>query len=119
MRIPAVFLAALVASSAPAAAHDPITGTLHSFFGGYRAPQRPVGGNCSAIAAQVGPAATWLGTFGGKRVQPNDHYKAFGTQACFTSERDCRMWQQDAISYAQGPIQYTSCKLGVSARYLR
>ena len=112
MRLPAAILAAVISLPGAAAAHDPVTGTLHSFFGGYRAPPPPVAGDCDAIAAALGPEATWYGTFGGKRLQANNKYNAYGTAGCFESEIDCRVWQQRAITYASGPVQFTSCRPG-------
>lgn len=116
MRVAALVLAAVLVLPGAAAARDPITGTLHSFFGGYRAPAPPVGGDCRAIAAALGPQSTWYGTFGGKRLQANDRYNAYGTAACFESELDCRVWQQQAINYAPGPITFTSCRPGAPGR---
>ena len=119
MRVPAVILATLLASAAPAAALDPVTGTLHSFFGGYRPAPPPQGGDCAAIAAAIGPEATWYGTFSGKRYGPNERYNAYGAEGCFDSERECRIWQQRAINYAFGPIQFTSCRPGAPRGFFR
>lgn len=80
------------------------------------APLRRRCGDCRAIAAALGPQSTWYGTFGGKRLQANDRYNAYGTAACFESELDCRVWQQQAINYAPGPITFTSCRPGAPGR---
>ena len=112
MRRIAIVFAAFLAWAGAAEARDPVTGTLHSFFGGYRAPPPPLNGNCDAVAAAVGPESVWVGTFSGKRLAVNNRYNAYGAQACFDSEVACRIWQQRAINYASGPIQFTSCRPG-------
>ena len=47
-----------------AAARDPLTGLVESFFN-YEAPRPPTAGNCAAIATEIGTAATWYGEFSG------------------------------------------------------
>jgi hypothetical protein len=119
MRLTATIHAALLLSAGPAAARDPLTGTIESFFGGYRPAPPPVGGDCGAVAAAIGPEATWFGTFSGKRRLPNERFQAFGAQACFDREADCRVWQQRAINYADGPIGFTSCRRGAPRGFFR
>jgi len=111
MRIFAIVLIAAFGLAGPAAARDPLTGLVHSFFY-YRAPPPPVGGDCSAIAAEIGPGVTWFGEFSGKRYLVNDRYRAFSARGCFESELACRIWQQRAITYAFGAISHTSCRPG-------
>jgi hypothetical protein len=110
-------LAAILAAVEPAAAQDPVTGLVHSFFGGYRPASPPVSGNCEAVVAAIGPEAIWVGTFSGKRLQANDRYNAYGAKACFETEIDCRIWQQRAITYALGPVQFTSCRPGAGGLF--
>jgi hypothetical protein len=104
MRLFAIALIAAFGLAGPAAARDPLTGLVHSFFR-YRAPPPPVGGNCGAGAA-------WFGEFSGKRYLVNDRFRAFSARGCFESELACRVWQQQAITYAFGAISHTSCRPG-------
>lgn len=120
MHLVAAILAAFVLFAGPAAARDPLTGTLHSFFGGYRPAPPPLGGDCAAVAAAVGPESTWLGTFSGRRrVLSGNSYNAYWAQGCFDREVDCRVWQQRALNYADGPVQFTSCRRGAPRRFFR
>ena len=119
MRVNAIVVAVVLATAGPAAAQDPLTGALHSVFGGYRPPPPPVGGDCAAIAAEIGPEAAWFGRFSGKRLALNDNFQPYATQGCFTSETDCRIWQQRALNYAFGRIEVMSCRPGVPRAYLR
>lgn len=117
MRLGALIVAAFLALGGPAAAQDPITGALHSFFGGYRSPPPPVGGDCAAIAAAIGPEAAWFGRFYGKRLAVNDNFQPYGARGCFESEIACRIWQQRALNYAFGPFQVMSCRPGIPRAY--
>jgi hypothetical protein len=73
-----------------------------------------VAGDCAAIAAAVGPEATWYGEFSGKYFDNfADNYHPFAARGCFDSEYACRVWQNEAITYlSRGPVYYTSCRLG-------
>jgi hypothetical protein len=115
LRLAPVVLAATLALSGSAVARDPVTGLIDSFFH-YEPPPPPLGGNCAEIAARIGPAATWYGRFAGKRRQVNDRNVPFSADGCFESQAECRIWQQQAISYADGPIIATSCRRGLPAR---
>jgi hypothetical protein len=123
MRLTATILTALLLSAGPTAARDPLTGTIESFFGGYRPAPPPVGGDCRELAAAIGPEATWFGTFSGKRRLANERFQAFGAQACFDREADCRVWQQRAINYADGqsgsPAAAAAPRGDISARRLQ
>lgn len=90
-----------------------------AFFYGYEAPQPPVGGDCAAIAAQVGPDATWYGEFAGNRYDDfNDRRYPFSARGCFRSEYGCRAWQNDGISYlGRGGIVYMRCTQGLRSGY--
>ncbi len=114
MRVAVMTLgAALLLSAAPAmAANDPVSGFVDSFFH-YQAPQPPVGGDCNAIAAAIGPGQTWHGEFSGKRISENDTVLPYAARGCFESEIACRIWQQQALSYAEATMNYTSCRRGV------
>lgn len=118
MRVYAVIAAAFLSMAAPAAAQDPVTGTIHSFFGGYQPPQPPISGDCAAIAAAVGADAAWFGRFSGRRLQINDNYEPYAARGCFTSERECRAWQHQALSYAFGRISAMTCRPGIPRAYL-
>jgi hypothetical protein len=114
MRIAAMTLGtALLLFAAPANAgpSDPVSGFVHSFFY-YQAPPPPVGGDCNAIAAAVGPDQTWYGEFSGKRITENDAVLPYAARGCFESEIACRIWQQRALTYAEGTMTYTSCRRG-------
>ena len=111
---PAVLAAALAIVPATAEANP-----LLDIFR-YDADPPPVAGSCPAIAAAVGPSATWYGVFSGKRYDElNDNHFPFAARGCFESELACTIWQQRAITHAQGPIHYTSCRQGVSPELLR
>ena len=105
-KVVALVLTVLVAT--PAAA-DP----LYGFFD-YRKPRPPVAGDCAQIAAAVGPEATWYGEFAGRRWDNfTDKYYPFSARGCFESEFACRVWQNQALTYADGgPMYYTRCRRG-------
>lgn len=90
-------------------AADPFYGFFH-----YDEPKPPVAGDCGAIAAQIGPDATWHGEFSGRRHNGySPGYFPFFASGCFESEFECRVWQNDATTYlGQGPIVYTTCRRG-------
>ncbi len=101
---------------AVAAAFVAVTDSASAFFFDYQPPQPPVGGDCAAIAAQIGPGATWYGEFAGNYYDDvTDHRYPYSARGCFTNEYDCRRWQNDAISYTgRGGIVYTRCRQGLS-----
>lgn len=90
-----------------------------AFFFDYQAPQPPVAGDCVAIAARIGPAATWYGEFAGNRYDDfTDQRSPFSARGCFRSEYDCRVWQNDGISYlGRGGIVYMRCRQGLRSGY--
>jgi hypothetical protein len=118
MRVVIFVLAACLGLPGTAAAQDPLTGLVLSFFY-YREPPPPIGGDCAAIAAEIGPQLTWYGEFSGKFEQPNDKFRSFAASGCFDSALACRIWQQQAINYAYGAITYTRCRPGVRVVYAR
>ena len=73
-------------------------------FFNYEAPRMPVAGSCDGAA--------WRGEFSGKRWDNfRDHYMPVAARGCFDSEIECRIWQQQAITYLdRGPLYYTSCR---------
>ena len=119
MRAHALLAVACLTIAGPAAAQDPLTGAVHSFLGAYRAPPPPVGGDCAAITAAMGPDAAWFGRFSGRRLKVNDNYEPYATQGCFTSELECREWQHRALNYAFGRISVMSCRRGISSALRR
>jgi len=82
-------------------------------FFDYEAPQLPVGGDCEAIAAAIGPDATWYGEFSGKYYDRfTNQYSPFAAFGCFETENACRRWQHQALTYiGQGPLYYMTCRL--------
>ena len=90
-----------------------------AFFFDYQKPQPPVGGDCTAIAAQIGPEATWYGEFAGNYYDDfNDQRYPFSARGCFTSEFACHAWQNDGISYTgRGGIVYMRCSQGLRGGY--
>lgn len=67
----------------------------------YLGSQQIVGGDCAAIAAEIGAAATWVGEFSG------DYYDDYrersfpvSARGCFRSRDACRAWQ----SYVSGDL---------------
>jgi hypothetical protein len=109
MRARVLVLATVAALGAAPAFAAP----FENFFD-YEEPRLPRAGDCSAIAAELGPGATWYGEYSGKRYDTfNDEYYPFAARGCFKSETACRIWQQRAITYSiGGPIYYTSCRPG-------
>jgi len=104
------FVSALaVVALTGASAADP----LSDFFN-YEAPRLPVGGDCTAIAAEVGPQSTWYGEFAGnRRDNLNDRFYPFSARGCFRSEFDCRIWHQVAVTYLDGGvIVFARCERG-------
>jgi hypothetical protein len=91
-------------------------GPITDFFN-YEAPRPPVAGNCAAIAATVGAQSTWYGDFAGDRYDRyTDKYQPFSARGCFTSEYECRVWHQVAISYLDGgKIIFARCRRGAPA----
>src|SRR5689334_14547742 len=72
----------------------------HAFWFDYQKPPPPVGGDCDAIAGEIGRAATWYGEFSGNYYDDFTDYKyPYSARGCFRSEYECRVWQNDAISY--------------------
>lgn len=77
------------------------------------------GGDCAAIAAQVGAAATWVGEFAG------DYYDDFrqgsfpvSARGCFRSQSECRRWQgQLSSNLGRGGIRYMRCTPGWRSGY--
>lgn len=112
MRLTACAIAALLLIGSPALARDPLTGLVESFFR-YEAPRPPPAGNCAAIASEIGAGATWFGEFSGERWMHNDRFEPFASRGCFDSEFACRIWQQQALTYADGAISYMSCRPGI------
>jgi hypothetical protein len=99
-----------------------LTGTTQpasAFFFDYQKPPFPIGGDCAAISSQIGPAATWYGEFAGNYYDDfMDQRWPFSARGCFFDEYDCRVWQNDAISYAgRGGIVYMRCTQGLRAGY--
>ena len=103
-------VALTLASLAGTAAADPFYGLFE-----YEQPRLPPGGDCAAIAAAIGPGATWYGEFSGKRYDDfKDSYHPVAARGCFGSEYACRVWQNEAITYlGRGPLVYTLCRQGV------
>ena len=97
-------VAALSAASSPAFA-----------FFDYQKPPPPVGGDCAAIATEVGPEATWYGEFAGNYFDDfTDRRSPYSARGCFASQYACRLWQNQAISYiGRGGIVYMRCRQGV------
>ncbi len=93
---------------------DPFYGLFY-----YQAPEYPTGGDCAAIAAKIGPSATWYGELSGNRID-RFNYKThgFAARGCFANEYDCRVWQNVAINYLRGgPVLYTRCTRGAPSSY--
>ena len=65
--------------------------------------------------------ATWYGEFAGNYYDDfMDQRWPFSARGCFFDEYDCRVWQNEAISYAgRGGIVYMRCTTGPARRLLR
>lgn len=112
MRAAAIVLSAVLAGATPHVRAAPFENFLEN-----EEPRLPTAGDCSALAAELGPEATWYGEYSGKRFDAfNDKYYPFAASGCFESELACRVWQQRAITYAvDGPLYYTRCRQGAPA----
>jgi hypothetical protein len=90
-----------------------------AFWFDYQKPPPPVGGDCSAIASEIGPDATWYGEFAGNYYDDfTDHRYPFSARGCFATEYACRVWQNDAVSYTgRGGIIYMRCREGLRSGY--
>ena len=99
----ALVLPALLLSLAttPAAAQP-----FEDFFR-YEEPRLPVASEC-------GGAAAWRGEFAGRRYDNfRDRYEPVSARGCFDSESECRIWNQQAITYlGRGPMYYATCRPG-------
>ena len=74
----------------------------------------PPGGDCNEIAARIGADATWYGEFSGNYHDSfREMYFPVSARGCFTSEYECRRWQNEAMSFAgQGGMLYARCRQG-------
>jgi hypothetical protein len=92
-----------------AGAGSSFAGFLH-----YDAPVLPPSNDCAAVAAAVGPGATWRGEFAGFRYDSfSDRYFPFSARSCFETQSECRYWQAAVSAYIeQGKITYTTCRRG-------
>jgi hypothetical protein len=108
MRVAAFVLALLLTSGAAAA--NPIAGFFY-----YEEPQAPVGGDCGAIAAAIGPEATWYGEFIGNYVDDfTDSKSAYSARGCFKSETACWAFLHTALTYVgRGELVHMYCRQGV------
>ena len=90
-------------------------GQAFAFLDYYQEPQAPQAGDCNAIAARIGPDATWYGEFAGNRYDEfNERRYPFSDRGCFPNEFECRAWQNQAVSYAgRGGIVYMRCRPGL------
>jgi hypothetical protein len=109
MRFSVLALSAVACLAGPATMAQPFENLFD-----YQEPRRPRGGDCDQIAAAIGADATWHGDFSGKRWEDfNEQSYPFGLQGCFESELACRIWQQQAMTYAgRGGVNATSCRRG-------
>ena len=107
MRILPALLAVSLLGVAPARADF-----VGDFFRYKPTPVPPVG-DCGALSARYGSQNIWYGEFSGKKHKPfNDGFLPYGARGCFTSEAECRVWQQRSITHAVGPIYITRCVPG-------
>src|SRR5687768_13616463 len=104
MRTTLTALAVLLGLASGAQAANPFTDLFR-----YKPSPPPVAGSCPAIAADIGPGATWYGEFIAMRYDDfTDNYARYFTQGCFRNEISCRVWQQRAVTYLdRGPIMGT------------
>ena len=105
MRVAALALVGLVALAGAASAAG---------IFGYDRERQPISGDCQALAAELGPGRVWHGVYSGKRYDDfSENYFPYAVRGCFPSEFACRIWQNQAMTYAErGPTYYTRCRLG-------
>jgi hypothetical protein len=91
----ALVLAALVA---------PAQAQFFGLFDYYQEPRIPPTGDCN-----VNP---WYGEFAGSRYNTyTDSYSPTSARGCFSTEAECRLWQNEAISTLyRGPLYYATCR---------
>lgn len=107
MRLVSAVLALALLGAAPARADF-----IGDFFR-YEANPEPPAGDCRALAASYGAENVWYGEYSGKKFKEWDNGSLpYGARGCFTSELECRVWQQRTITYAVGPIYVTRCVRG-------
>jgi len=109
MRLAAVLSAALLSMNVVTADR------AMAFFFDYEEPLPPVSGDCGAIAAAIGPEATWHGEFIGKRVdEPSDAKVPYSARGCFKSKTACWIFLNQALTYAgRGELLAMYCRQGV------
>lgn len=107
MRILSALLAVALLGVAPARADF-----VSDFFRVKPTPVPPAG-DCRALSAQYGADGIWYGEFSGKKYKLfYDGFTPYGARGCFTSEAECRVWQQRSITHAVGPVYFTRCVPG-------
>jgi hypothetical protein len=107
MRIIPAVLAISLLGATPARADF-----VGDFFRYEPTPVPPVG-DCGALSAQYGAGSVWYGEYSGKRQKMwGNGFHPYGARGCFTSEAECRVWQQRSITHAVGPIYFTRCVPG-------
>jgi hypothetical protein len=113
MRTTVTALAVLLGLAGTAQAQNPIA----DFFR-YKPSPPPVAGNCAAIAADIGPEATWYGQFIGMRYDDFvDGYSRYFAAGCFRDKASCWIFQERAVTYLdRGWIIGTRCVIGAPIR---
>lgn len=78
----------------------------------------PPAPDCRALAASHGSQRLWFGAISGMRINQffdvsYPHY----AEGCFLSERDCRRWLHEHLSFMEGgSLNWMRCQPAVPAR---
>jgi hypothetical protein len=66
---------------------------------------------CEDVRAHYAGRALWVGNFSGKyRTGSPGGTAAYGAVGCFLSERECRHWLQQNLSFAGNPLYVMTCR---------
>lgn len=78
----------------------------------YREPPAP---HCGAMAARYGPQRLWFGAISGTFIdQFWDRSYPHYAEGCFLSERACRTWLHENLSFMNGGgLNWMRCRPGV------
>ncbi|WP_026381196.1 hypothetical protein [Afifella pfennigii] len=77
-------------------------------------------GTCAVLTSRYPPQQLWFGWVSAKRKPIYaDGTRPFYAEGCFRTERECRRFINEGVSFANGPVVTMGCRPGVPARALR
>lgn len=74
-------------------------------------------GDCSALAARMGPGKVWYSRFAGSQPDPWDRglWSAWGV-GCFKTYKECKAWLYNSQTAYPRLMDFTFCKQGLPKR---